>query len=461
MRTPMNDGPRVSRRSRFAAAIAVLLALALLAVNEVGDWRAREVIEDRDHQLEARAEVVRLLRVILSAESGQRGYLLTGRAQYKEPYTVATVAFEETLARIHTLFANEPVRLAEARQLEELARQKMSELATTIELFEQGKEEAWRDLMLTDIGREKMAQLDELSRAMARREGDRLDRAQKVLDDTLRNKRIGIAALVLLSLAALLAFMRQAQRLSVERAERAAALSAERDRLEAEVERRTRELRDIATHLQTAREDERQRLARELHDELGGLLTAAKLDVARIRNKLAGSAPEISERFSHLVQSLDAGIALKRRIIEDLHPSSLSHLGLKPALDILCQEFAKRSDIAVVTEIDDLPLAPATRLTAYRVVQEALTNIAKYAAARSVHVGLHAEDGRARLDIRDDGVGFDPDATPASAHGLAGMRFRVASDSGELAIESRPGSGTRIVAHLPLADAGATADERL
>ena len=129
--------------------------------------------------------------------------------------------------------------------------------------------------------------------------------------------------------------------------ERAAALRFERDRLEVEVERRTRDITQIANHLQTAREDERSSLARELHDELGGLLTAAKLDVARMRSRLAAAPPEVLERMMHLVKTLDEGIALKRRIIEDLRPSSLSNLGLKAALEILCTEFAERSELEV------------------------------------------------------------------------------------------------------------------
>ncbi len=103
-------------------------------------------------------------------------------------------------------------------------------------------------------------------------------------------------------------------------------LQAERERLEREVLRRTAELTELAQHLQTAREDERARLARDLHDELGALLTAAKLDVARIRPKLQQAMPEVLPRIAHLVETLNAGIALKRRIIEDLRPSTLDQL---------------------------------------------------------------------------------------------------------------------------------------
>ena len=103
---------------------------------------------------------------------------------------------------------------------------------------------------------------------------------------------------------------------------------------------RTAQLKELAQHLQTIREDERSRLARELHDELGALLTAAKLDVARLKSRLGSDATaDAAERLAHLNETLNGGIALKRRIIEDLRPSSLSNLGLVAALEILLREF--------------------------------------------------------------------------------------------------------------------------
>ncbi|MGN6527180.1 MAG: CHASE3 domain-containing protein [Burkholderiaceae bacterium] len=441
-----------ARRSRFAVPVALLLGLAVLLTNELGNRRALAVIESREALLDARVEVSLLLREVIAAESGQRGYLLTGRPEYKEPYIRAAATVDAQLAKIARMYARWPDRGADVKKLDELTRQRMSELNTTITLYESQRSDGWRDLVLTDIGRETMLAIEQQARAMARVEGARIDESRELLQETLLFSRIGIAALVFLSLAALLLYARQARRFDAERVERAAALRFERDRLEAEVVRRTREITQIATHLQTAREDERSSLARELHDELGGLLTAAKLDVARMRSRLAGAPPEVTERMGHLVKTLDEGIALKRRIIEDLRPSSLNNLGLKAALEILCAEFAERSEIAVTTEIEDLPFGESARLTVYRLVQEALTNVAKYASAKRVHVGVHGNGDSAEVEVRDDGVGFDPSAARATAHGLAGMRFRVQSGRGELRIRSKRGHGTTIHARLPLED---------
>ena len=441
-----------ARRSRFAAPVALLLGLAVLLTNEVGHTRALAVIESREALLDARVEVSVLLREVIAAESGQRGYLLTGRPEYKEPYTRAAAQVQAQLTHLAQIYSRWPDRAADLRKLDELTRQRMSELETTIRMFEKQAGEGWREVVLTDIGRETMLAIEGQARNMATIETRRIDESRELLTDTLMFSRIGIAALVVLSLAALLLYARQARRFDDERVERAAALRLERDRLEVEVERRTRDITQIANHLQTAREDERSSLARELHDELGGLLTAAKLDVARMRSRLAAAPPEVLERMLHLVKTLDEGIALKRRIIEDLRPSSLNNLGLKAALEILCAEFAERSELAVETQIEELPLDDAGKLTVYRLVQEALTNVAKYASAATVHVSLAAQGGWAVVAVRDDGVGFDPNAAQTAAHGLAGMRFRVQSAKGRLKIKSRPGQGTTIQARLPLPD---------
>ncbi len=226
---------------------------------------------------------------------------------------------------------------------------------------------------------------------------------------------------------------------------------AANQRLEAEVAERTTQLTDLTYHLQMAREDERARLARDLHDELGALLTSAKLDAARIRARLAGSAPEALERLAHLTQTLDGVIALKRRITEDLRPSSLDHLGLAVTLEILAREFTERSGVPVHLALQPVALSRGAALVAYRVVQAAVTNISKYAQARQVWITLAPAAGGVELSVRDDGVGFDAAAPKQSRYGLVGMRFRIEAERGSLAVQSAPGQGTRIVMSLPAA----------
>ena len=442
----LNDTLDALRRSRFAAPLAVIAAVVLLAANEVSHRRANSIIDSGQHALAGRVEISRLLRVMLSAESGQRGYLLTGRTEYREPYKRALADVGPLLDRVHAVYASVPEQAAEIRQLDELTRQKLSELETTLALYDAGKEEAWRELLLTDIGREKMRALETLALSIAAQETVQMTEANEALSRTLLRQRLGIAVLVLLALSALLLYLQQTGR---------GLLMADEQRraLQSEVERRTHDLTDIARHLQTAREDERSRLARELHDELGGLLTAAKLDVARMRSRLTEAPLPVHERIAHLVRTLDEGIALKRRIIENLRPSALQNLGLKAALEILTREFASGAAIEIEAHIDEVTLGQDANLSLYRLVQEALTNVSKYAAASRVVVQVAGEGEGVRAKVEDNGKGFDTRLLRPETHGLTGMRFRIESHGGQLDVRSAPGQGTSISAWLPLEEA--------
>ena len=129
---------------------------------------------------------------------------------------------------------------------------------------------------------------------------------------------------------------------------------------------------------------------------------------------------------------------------------SLDNLGLQRTLEIQCQEFARRSELSVQADIADVPLDPERSLVLYRVVQEALTNVAKYAQAKAVRVQLQQVGERALLSVQDDGRGFDPGLVGTGGHGLAGMRFRLRSYGGDLVLRAAAGQGTTIEATLPI-----------
>ena len=439
------------RRSPFAFPLAALVALAMLLISETSYRSSRDSMTDVSDLSLARLRVQRALRLVIDAETAERGYLLTGRKAYMEPYHNAIEALPETMAKLKEHYASRPVHAQALARLEELIAAKLSELATTIDMYDAGRTEAWRELMLSDIGKEQMEALRAAAEAMLVDEADAGERARKEVYDALKVSRIGIGAMTALSLLALYLYLRQTQAYDTLRREQQSIVKAERDQLGAEVKRRTAELTELSRHLVTAREDERSHLARELHDELGALLTTAKLDTARIRTRIGTLSPEASERLVHLNETLNSGIALKRRIIEDLRPSSLSNLGLVAALDIQLLEFAKASGIAVDSVLEPVALRPEVELTVYRLIQEALNNTSKYARAGRVRVTLsRRDDGLAEVCVSDDGVGFDQAAHKASAHGLVGMRYRVEAEGGVLTVTSAPGEGTRIAATLPV-----------
>lgn len=177
-------------------------------------------------------------------------------------------------------------------------------------------------------------------------------------------------------------------------------------------------------------------------------MTAAKLVVARLKSHAPADDGNAQKHLAHLDELLGQSIALGRRIIENLRPSSLSTLGLTAALDTLASEWHASSGIDIRTTIEEVDIAPDQELTVYRLVQEALTNISKYAQAKQVKVTLKVLAEQIEIAVTDDGKGFDPEDIAYRARGLAGMRHRLEACGGSLSIHSAPGHGTRIIGVL-------------
>ncbi len=448
------------RGSPFAFPLAALTALAMFFISETSYQQATGALNQLGAMGSARLSILELRRAMTDAETGERGYLLTGRKEYLDPYNRALSDVTKELAALNLYYVDNAAAQPLIRRVTEIVGEKLSEMRTTLELYEQGKEQAWHELLLSNIGQEKMDALRTLSADLVRLETTAIAEHREGVFQTLLLNRIGVTAMTALSLLALFMYLRQTAALERQREERQRETQAERDNLELVVMRRTAQLTELAQHLQTVREDERSRLARELHDELGALLTAAKLDLARIKSRLAANTtPELAERLAHLSDALNGGIALKRRIIEDLRPSSLNNLGLTAALDILLREFGERAEIEIVSRLEPVQLSAPKQLTVYRLVQEALTNIGKYAKASRIDVSLEMRAGRAMISVRDNGKGFDPNQLASGSHGLLGMRYRIEAEGGRMNLSTAPGKGTLIEATLP-GEAAGTAKEQ-
>jgi signal transduction histidine kinase len=441
----------IARRNWVVFCLACSMATAVVFVSEVAYWHAVAVMDSLGSMGEARTHIQRLAKSLLDAETGQRGYLATGRKDYQVPYDRALREIEASFQFLDRYYGPQPVPKALMQQLHSVTATRLSELALTLQLHDQGKDAAAKEIMLTDIGKEQMDSLRKLSTELLDYETRNVAQSRSDVYRTMLFSRVGVAALSLASLLALFMYLRQTFVLRQQQTELRRMVQVERDRLEVEVVERTAQLTELTNHLQTAREDERHRLARNLHDDLGALLTSAKLDAARIRSRLTGTAPEALELLTHLVGTLNQGIALGRSIIEDLRPSALGNLGLVATLEILTREFADRSGVQVHCALAPVPLTPSSELMVYRLVQEAITNLTKYAKARNIWVTLGCTGGQVTASVRDDGVGFDPRAKPQSAYGLVGMRFRVEAEGGQLTLLSAPGQGTLVQATLPVA----------
>ena len=438
-----------ARRMALSLPMALLAAAVLVGINETGHLRSQQAVNAMSAGLETRQAVNRLLQNMLDAETGMRGYLLTGSETYLAPYEKSIATLHAHLDEVREQLMDRPDDMQEFALLSRQISRKLAEMELSLRLRRQGNEDAWKFVLHTDLGMEQMEAIRKHAQALLDRSNARVREGQTQIQHSLMLSRIGIATVTLIGLFAFAMYLRQTRAVQEVNQREQLMLERERDRLEGLVRERTATLTELANHLQQVREDERGHLARELHDELGALLTAAKLDVARLKSKVDLQAPDVAERLKHLTDTLNSGIALKRRIIEDLRPSSLANLGLTAAIEILTREFAERAGIEVQTSLEPVPLPDTVQLTVYRMVQEALTNIGKYANARKVHITIHNHPTHVTVQVRDDGTGFDPGHVRPTSHGLAGMRHRVEAAGGRLSIASRPGHGTLVSATLP------------
>ena len=442
------------RRHPFALTLACVAAAAAVLVSEAAYWRSVNKLAQLSTIHSARAGIWSLQQGLLSVESAQRGYLITRRDEYLEPYQGSVRQVNDSLATLDRYYGQDPAATERLAQLRDLTATRLSALAETIRLQQEGRLGSAVELVNSGIGKEQMDGILRLGTELLALESARSLTSRQDISNTLLFSRAGIALMIGISLLALFLYLRQSSILEQSQLELSRRALSERDRLEVEVGLRTAQLTELTRHLQAAREDERHRLARNLHDDLGALLTSAKLDAARIKSRLGARAPEALEMLTHLVGTLNSSIALGRRIIEDLRPSSLSNLGLVASLEILLGEFAQQTSVEVECALEPVNLDANAELMVYRLVQEAITNITKYAQARHVWVSLGEQDGHAEVAVRDDGVGFDSTAMPASAFGLVGMRYRVEAEGGTLSVTSEPGKGARIHACIPVSAVG-------
>ena len=437
------------RRMAISLPLAVFAACLMIGISEYGYKRTSQMLTNLTHAYDTRTSVSLLMKEMLDAETGLRGYLLTNEEEYLAPYNEAVKNLNQTLERIRHQVGPSSELMDLFVPLSRSISRKTAEMDLSLRLFREGNADALKFVMFTDIGNKDMASIREFSRKLDALNSQEAAAYQHAVESSLFWARVGVTTVTLFGLLAFYMYLRQNNMLEMLHKREQALQSEERNRLEQLVRERTATLTELANHLQQVREDERGHLARELHDELGALLTAAKLDVARLKSKIEMANPEVADRIKHLTETLNSGIALKRRIVEDLRPSSLANLGLSTSLEILTTEFAQRSGVEIEANLEAVELPDATELTIYRLVQESLTNIGKYAKASRIQVTVHKYPTYVAVQIQDNGQGFDLASIRPNSHGLAGMRHRVEAAGGRLTINSAPGEGTTVSAIIP------------
>lgn len=441
----------------LAATLLILFGVVLFIVLA---WSSHASLRGVDAATDARsrsrtglllaAEVMSALKDI---ETGQRGYVLTGDEHYLGPYERGMRSLDKSFEALRSTLAGQPE--ARLETLWPLIDRRVALAERNIADRRNLPEEDSRWKQRLDEGRDTMDRIRErfaAIEAMLRAEIEVRDRSLSELRARALLLNVLLPAIGgALILAAWVLLQRERRR----RLEAEAALIAANARLEDTVAQRTAELQTalgeieaFAHGLDRGIEDERRRLAREVHDQLGQLLTALKMMVHRA---LQG-APGREQDWPQIEAVLGEGIATVRRISAALRPPLLDDLGLEAALGLAGRQFAERTGLAC-----EVALVDAGRLSAdqsnqlYRIAQEALTNVARHAQAARVRIEGAAVDGRYRLVVEDDGVGMAPQAR--SSLGLLSMRERAALAGGELRIGSGAAGGVRIEAMVPFAAA--------
>jgi signal transduction histidine kinase len=439
-----------------------LVVVALLLAAVVGLFLAAQSgqrrLEDASRQVQVAAQRQRALgdlwQLLSQAESSQRGYLLLDNANYLKPYQEAAGNLPQTLARLDQAFetAPQPVR-SDVEELKRLSDTKFDEMRETLELFRTRGRGAAVQLIRTDSGALLMEQIDDRVRTIHQAETSNILEASRSWQTrrwvSLATTSAALVASIGLALLLLRLVVRHVRSKELEAAE----LAERRAELERLVERRTEELSQLSTHLQSMAEQEKSALSRELHDELGGLLVAARMDVSWIEDRMPTDDSEVQEHFKRVHEALQAGVDVKRRVVENLRPSLLDNLGLFPALRWQVADSCGRAGLRCIEHYpkEELLLTPEASITVFRMVQEALTNILKHARAASVEITVEERAPWLIVRIRDDGVGVPLERLRAlQSHGLAAMRQRATGLGGTWQLRNPAGGGTEIEVRLPL-----------
>jgi len=436
-------------------ALGVLVSLGILAFAELGYRRLETANRLTSGALAMQAAVNDVLARVTEAEAGQRGFLLTGDTKYLQPYRDAIPRIDERWTELRQMINDStPMSLRNHfSKLNNLIGRKLAELEMSLAVNEKSGREAAFQVIDTGIGQKLMSDIRAEAGAIDEELAISTSASNSRWTRDLEFARVGMLLMTGFTVILLLVVMALSRRELRLREQRRQSLADDRTRLESEVDSRTAELTELSNYLQTVREEEKSRLARDIHDELGGILVGAKMDVAWAHERARKANPELVEKLQRALAMLDEGVEMKRRIIEELRPTLLDNLGLTSAIDWQARQTCERAGLRCELNLgdnNDSDLPPNVAIALYRIVQEALTNVVKYAKANEVVVSLQPSPaGGATVAVRDNGVGFDVGAPRLARHGLIGMRYRVEADGGTMRLESAPGAGTLIEATLP------------
>jgi two-component system sensor histidine kinase UhpB len=221
------------------------------------------------------------------------------------------------------------------------------------------------------------------------------------------------------------------------------------------IHKSTIELRALSMRLNSVREQERARIARDVHDHLGQALTALRMDVAELRRRIdRGDLAAAAGRLGEMNVLIDTATDDVRRVASELRPPLVDEVGIVEAIKAYAADFCRRVPLrlTLALDADGIAMSEDQAIAVFRILQEALTNVARHARARHVGIALGGADGLVRLEVRDDGDGLPPEQERSPrALGIVGMRDRARFFGGDVTFSSAPGQGTTVTAYLPVA----------
>jgi signal transduction histidine kinase len=417
--------------------------------------RGAQVLLSQTARVADRLQYLNVL--VLDAESSMRSYFLSDRDSYLGPTRTALADSEAEFRELEKLLADNPSQLKNLTQLHTLVRRRLSIMSQAIDVYRDGGLQEIVNIAKLSDDRASMDEIRLQVVIMEQEQNETLTtRSAMFYKEYQKAVWLGVS-INALAILVLVMFYQLVRRSFAHRAAVEHALQSANENLESTVQQRTEQLSVLSRHLISISEEEKARLSRELHDELGANLTSISMDISAVTQQLRGTHPELAEQLKRARATLVETVEMKRRIVENLRPSLLDNLGLCAAIESYCEEFSRlaqvRCDCNVAADMEGLTRdAGDLSIALFRIVQESLTNIRKYAKASRVTVTLNRSGEGLMLRIIDDGIGIASDTIiKPMSHGLLGMRERALLLGGNLNIRrGRNETGTCIEVAIPL-----------
>lgn len=418
--------------------LLVLFEKSYMHLNDIGLQISR--IQDRQRLL---AQVV---RTVNEAEAAQRAYLLSSDAAFLSVYDEVKGRANTYLESVERSYRDDGVPItAKVAQLKALTQRRLDQIQRGLDLYANSGRDAAVEHTVKGPGRQTMEQFRQHMQAQEDDEANHLVQEWERYLLDLKHTRIAMGGamilnLLLLGLLGYLSFRALSRR------------ARETERLQRQIDERTTELTALSNYLQQVSEREKQQLARELHDSLGGLLVATKMDLAWLRARLPTEDEDLLLRWRRIQKSLDQGVDLKRRVVEQLRPTLLDNMGLYSALRWQMQESCGRGGLNCIERLPEIEarLSSEASIALFRVAQESFTNILKHSGATTAELSVRLDANNLSMSICDNGSGLSADGKASSGQGMAGMRHRIQALGGTIQFLPREEGGTEVRVRVPL-----------